>query len=263
MFALTALFRIGTLVAFVLLFNSYIPFSYSYIVIFTVTVYRFVVFAVLMLLCLGLRQVLTEDGGEDGRWRGMAELKQLTPSELATALNYEFTTITTWGSLSRRDSRRLQMSVNTFLFLPRYWHTIIVYSGKIMTWTEMFFNTSQFIRSMATLVTAMVCLPVQPEDPGGDLEEETGQDFIRERLPGYCCVLMASGVLSFLLAVYQILLQPGAVGPAPAGPEGGAAPAGPEGGAAAAGPEGGAAAAGPEGGAAPAGPEGGAAPSGP
>ena len=124
---------------------------------------------------------------------------------------------------------------------------------------------------MATLVTALASIPVQPEDPGGDLEEdpgggleeETGQDFIRERLPGYCCVLMASGVLSFLLAVYQILLQPGAVGPAPAGPEGGAAPAGPEGGAAAAGPEGGAAAAGPEGGAAPAGPEGGAAPSGP
>ena len=77
-----------------------------------------------------------------------------------------------------------------------------------------FFCTFQLTRSMATLVTAMVFISVQPEDPGGDLEEETGQDFIRERTPVYCSVLMASGVLSFLLAVYQILLQPVAIGPA-------------------------------------------------
>ena len=124
MFSLTAFFRNGTIVVFVLLYNSYIPFSFPYIVIFIVEVYRLVVFSVLLLLCLGLRRVLTEDGEEDGGWQGMAELKQLTPTELATALTYEFTTITTWGSLSRRDSRWLQMFVNTFFFLPRYWHTL-------------------------------------------------------------------------------------------------------------------------------------------
>ena len=126
---------------FVLLFNSYNPFSFPYIVFFTIGVYRLVVLAVLILMFLGLRRVLTEDGEEDGGWRGMAELNQLTPTELATALTYEYTTITTWGSLSRRDSRRLQMSVNTFFFLTRYWHTRIVCWCNIMTWTEMFFST--------------------------------------------------------------------------------------------------------------------------
>ena len=119
-FSLTALFRTGTVMVFVLLFNSY---NHLYLP-FIVLVYRSVSFAVLLLLFLGLRQLLPEDGGEDGGWRGMEELKQLTPTELATALTYEFTTITTWGSLSRRDSRWLQMFVNTFFFLPRYWHTL-------------------------------------------------------------------------------------------------------------------------------------------
>ena len=130
MFSLTALFRTGTVVVFVLLFNSYIPFFSPDNVFFTIGVYiyihRLVVFTALLLLCLSLRHVLTEYGGEDGGWRGMAELKQLTPSELATALMAEFTTITTWGSLSRRDSRRLQMSMNTFFFLTRYWHTLVL-----------------------------------------------------------------------------------------------------------------------------------------
>ena len=141
LFSLTALFRNGTIVVFVLLYKSVIPFSFPYIAIFPILGYRLVVFAVLMLVCLGLRRVITEDGGEDGGWQGMAELKQLTTSELTTAITEEVTTITTWGSLSRRDSRRLQMSVNTFLFLTRYWHTRIVCWCNIMTWTEMFFST--------------------------------------------------------------------------------------------------------------------------
>ena len=124
--SMTALFRIGADVVFVLLFNSFNPVSFTYSVFFTVLVYRLVVFVVLMILCLCLRQVVTEDGGEDGGWRGMAELKQLTPTELGIALAYEFTTISTWGSLSRHDSRRLQMSMNTFFFLTRYWHTLVL-----------------------------------------------------------------------------------------------------------------------------------------
>ena len=75
---------------FVLFFKSYTPFSFPYIVFFTIGVYRLLVFIPLMLLFLGLRHVLTEDGGEDGGWRGMAELKQLTPRELVMALKDEF-----------------------------------------------------------------------------------------------------------------------------------------------------------------------------
>ena len=119
MLSLTALFRIGTSVVFVLLCNRYIPFSSPYIGVLAGICYRQVVMVVLILVCLGLRRVLTEDGGEDGWWRGMAELKQLTPREIATAITDESTTIATWGYLSRRDSRRLQMFVNTLFFLTR------------------------------------------------------------------------------------------------------------------------------------------------
>ena len=89
------------------------------------------------------------------------------------------------------------------------------------------FSTHQFILSMATLVTAMVCMPSQLKVPGRDLEEATGKDYIRERLSVYCCVLMASGVLSFLLAIYQVLLHPEIEGAAPAEAEGGAGPTAP------------------------------------
>ena len=126
LFSMTALFRTGANVVFVLLFNSYNPVSFTYSVFFIVLVYRSVFLAVFLLLFLRLKQVLPEDGGEDGGWRGMAELNQLTPTELGMALGYEFTTITTWGSLSRRDSRRLQMSMNTFIFMTRYWHTLLL-----------------------------------------------------------------------------------------------------------------------------------------
>ena len=125
MFSLTALFRNGTSVVFLFLCNSYQPIP-MHMALITLFGYRFIGFATMMILCLGLRHIITEDGGDDGGWRGMTELKQLTLSELTTALHDEFTTIAKWGSLSRRDSRRLQMSANTFFFLTRYWHTVVL-----------------------------------------------------------------------------------------------------------------------------------------
>ena len=121
-FALTAFFRCGAGVVNVLNYNSFRPFSPVFAV-FLLYCYILVYYFIFMILMYLLRLV-------------MDDLKQLTPVEISLSLVGthhklfhlgmtlttqvgECSTITIWGRLGRKGSRRLQLGMNTYYFLSR------------------------------------------------------------------------------------------------------------------------------------------------
>ena len=121
-FALTAFFRCGAGVINVLDYNSFTPFSPVFAT-FLLYCYIMVYYFIFMILMYLLRLV-------------MDDLKQLSPVEITLALVGahpkvshlrmtlttqvgECSTITMWGSLGRKGSRRLQLGMNSYYFLSR------------------------------------------------------------------------------------------------------------------------------------------------
>ena len=105
LFSLTAFFRSGAFVVYLLDYHTSKIFS-SPSLIFFVFIYHLVLYSLFMMLFFGLRRMVPE-------------LRELTVMEVTSSLLVEGTTISTWGSLGRRGARRLQMAMNTFFFLAR------------------------------------------------------------------------------------------------------------------------------------------------
>ena len=105
LFSLTAFFRSGSFVVFLLDYDSFNIFS-STMAFLLMFYYNWIYYLFFMIVFSGLR------------WM-MPELRELTVMEVTSSLLDEATTISTWGSLGRRGARRLQMAMNTVFLLSR------------------------------------------------------------------------------------------------------------------------------------------------
>ena len=111
-FSLTAFFRCGAGVVNVLNYNNFTPFSPPFVVF---LLYCYIVTYYFWFMLMGYMLKLV-----------MSDLQQLTAVELSYSLVGECSTITMWGRLGRRGSRRLQLAMNTYYFVSRYWLTKII-----------------------------------------------------------------------------------------------------------------------------------------
>ena len=104
-FSLTGFFRCGAGVVNLINYNNFMPFTPPF-TIFLLYCYIVTYYFWFMLLAYMLKLVM---------W----DVKQLTAVELSYSLVGECSTITMWGNLGRRGSRRLQLAMNTYYFVSR------------------------------------------------------------------------------------------------------------------------------------------------
>ena len=104
-FSLTAFFRCGAGVVNLVNYNNFVPFSPPFTIF---LLYCYIVTYYFWFMLLGVMLKLV-----------MSDMKQLSAVEMSYSLVGECTTISMWGTLGRRNSRRLQFFMNTYYYISR------------------------------------------------------------------------------------------------------------------------------------------------
>ena len=119
-------------------------------------------------------------------------LRQLSLEEICRGLIYELTTISIWGGLGRKGSGRLQQGVATYY---------LVANGNYVIWLYYnFYRSVEFLYYCSTKYN--ICSRLQ-----------AGEEFtlwqnllLGDAFPMYCVAIMASGMVGYILAIFQIFL---------------------------------------------------------
>ena len=103
-------------------------------------------------------------------------LRQLSLEEICRGLICELTTISIWGGLGRRGSRGLQLGVLAYY---------LVANGNYVIW--LYFNFYSRLQAGEGITLWQNLL-------------------LGEAFPMYCRVILASGIVGYILALFQIIL---------------------------------------------------------
>ena len=103
-------------------------------------------------------------------------LRQLSLEEICRGLIFELTTLSIWGGLGRRGSRGLQLGVAVYYLLANGHYVISLYYN--------FYSRLQAGEGLTLWQNLL----------------------LGEAFPVYCIVILACGIASFILALFQIIL---------------------------------------------------------
>ena len=103
-------------------------------------------------------------------------LRKLSLEEICRGVIYELTTISIWGGLGRKGSRGLQMGMATYYLLV---------NGQYIIW--LYFNFYSRLQAGEGITLWQNLL-------------------LGEAFPMYCRVILASGIVGYILALFQIIL---------------------------------------------------------
>ena len=119
-------------------------------------------------------------------------LRQLSLEEVCRGVIYELTTISIWGGLGSQGSRSLQLGVATYY---------LVANGNYVIW--LYYN---FYRSVEWFYYCSTKYDIRSRLQAGEEFTLWQNLLLGDAFPMYCIAIMASGMVGYILALFQIFL---------------------------------------------------------
>ena len=119
-------------------------------------------------------------------------MRELSLEEICRGVIYELTTVNIWGGLGRQGNRGLQMGMASYYLVANGHYVIWLYYN--------FYRSEEWLYYCSTKYD--ICSRLQ-----------AGEEFtlwqnllLGDAFPMYCIAIMASGMVGYILALFQIFL---------------------------------------------------------